>query len=244
MAVTYYNQSVLGGTSAPRYADPLVTGKANSDGLYPWSTFRARLATYDGSVVNTDISGQVSNIYNFLLFTSDVPTYGYAGGGFDPLIPVTAIRPSKQVGSSAALDTPFFKITPGGADVTVSAGQVGLGYVSTGAASPNDYIYAPGFPAVAQAVLSFGGPAEVYVVANGAVISSPVSLQNWSEVTAGTDSPDISGFLPVVLIYSDYTKAIRDAGNIIVNTAAPVGAKYQVVGLYSTYPQNALKVKI
>ena len=36
MALNYYiNQSVLGGTSAPRYSDPLVTGAPNQVvGLY------------------------------------------------------------------------------------------------------------------------------------------------------------------------------------------------------------------
>ena len=231
-SVNYYiNQSVLGGTSAPRYADPLVTGAANADGLYPWSNFRARFAYLipEGAIItDTEIfAGQKAHL---LLFTSDIPAMGYVSlytNGV-PLLPMT---PSAQVAVSGA--AAFFKTTAtGGTDVTVSAGQVGVGYVATGAASPNAYIGATGFPAVTTSRGTDIAGAELWVWANSPNIASPISFQNWDAVVTATAKA--SGFLPIILRYSDYTQAIRDAGNIVISTSpGQAGATFQVVGLYS-----------
>ena len=234
MAVTYYNQTVLGGTSYPRYADPLVTGKSNADGLYPWSTFRARFATYSAGAVDASTNSTFATTYNILLFSSDIPAAGYLAPGATgaPGIPVT---PAAKVGVAG---TPaFFKATPGGTDVTVAAGQVGVGYVYNALATTdaNKNIYVAGFP-VAVASYALPVAVELNVWTNSPNICSPVSFQNWDAqaVVLPTEAERLaSGALPIVLLFTDYTQAIRDAGNIIVNTAAPIGSTYQVVGLYS-----------
>ena len=236
MAINYYiNQSVLGGTSAPRYADPLVTGAPNQDGLYPWSSFRARLGTITaGAFVPAPLTefGNDTRV-NLLLFTSDVVvsgslsetlTTGPINQGF--------ITPALQVGVAG---TPaFFKTLPSAsADVTVSAGQVGAGYVATGTAAPNDYISTTGFPAQFPFVGTTGtfNTFEASIIANSATICSPVSTLNPNPVAADAAT---CGFLPIILLYSAYTQAIRDAGNVYVATnATRLGVRYQVVGLYS-----------
>ena len=239
MAINYYiNQSVLGGTSAPRYPDPLVTGAPNQDGLYPWSSFRARLGTITaGAFVPTvGTALDAGDTINLLLFTSDVP----AGGSLVETPAAAAVvtqgllAPTTAVGGAGVLA--FFKTTQlGGTDVTVSAGQVGVGYVITGAAAPNASISATGFPATAG--VSVNGAAntfDVLATANGAVVSSPVSTLNFGALTADAAT---CGFLPIVLDYAAYTQAIRDAGNVYVATAVlSKDVKYMVVGLYSRTP--------
>ena len=236
-SINYYiNQSVLGGTSAPRYSDPLVTGAPNQDGLYPWSSFRARLGTISSAGRFSQFAGGTYTAglkINFLLFTSDVPIDGWVSEtlGTGP-INQGFITPALQVG---VIGTPaFFKTLPSAsADVTVSAGQVGAGYVATGTAAPNNYISATGFPSVVAATGQAAATATIdaIVTANGAVVSSPVSTLNFGALTADAAT---CGFLPIVLLYSAYTQAIRDAGNVYVATAAlSKDVKYQVVGLYS-----------
>ena len=229
MAVTYYNQTVLGGTSYPRYADPLVTGKSNADGLYPWSTVRARLASYTAGsgLVTSSINPAGGKQVNLLLFSSDIPASGYiapaaTGLSVATLAPTATVDTISSGGANA-----FFRATPGGTEVVVAAGQVGVGYVYNALATTDadKNIYVAGFPAVVASVTA--ASAELWVWSNSPNISSPVSFQNWDTATAA------SGALPIVLLYTDYTQAIRDAGNIIVNTAAPIGATYQVVGLWS-----------
>ena len=240
MAVTYYNQTVLGGTSYPRYADPLVTGKSNADGLYPWSTVRARLASYNGSAVDAtyDISAGGKNV-NLLLFSSDIPAAGYIAPAATS-IPAGTLAPTASVSTiSSGGANAFFRATPGGTEVVVSAGQVGVGYSYNAAATTtaDQNIYVAGFPAfVAAPSAATVTPLELWVWANSPNICSPVSFQNWDAQAGLTTVAErtASGALPIVLLYSNYTQAIRDAGNIIVNTAAPIGSTYQVVGLYST----------
>jgi hypothetical protein len=238
MAVNYYiNQTVLGGTSAPRYSDPLVTGAPNADGLYPWSSFRARLGTITAGAfepVGADLNA--GDTINLLLFTSDVP----AGGSLVETPAAAAIvtqgllAPTTAVGGAAALA--FFKTTStGGTNVTVSAGQVGVGYVITGAAAPNAAISTTGFPAtVGVGVNGAADTFDLLVTANGATIASPVSTLNFGALTADAAT---CGFLPIILDYAVYTQAIRDAGNVYTATeATTLGVRYLVVGLYSLTP--------
>ena len=232
MSLNYYiNQTVLGGTSAPRYSDPLVTGAPNEYGLYPWSNFRARFATYSSEFVSPDIELEGGDTVYLLLFTSDIPAIGYVADASDGA-PQAIVSPSAKVGISGP--PAFFKTAAtGGTDVTVSAGQVGVGYVATGAAAPNAYIATTGFPANVDVTGSPFEPAEIWVWANSPNICSPISFQNWD--TVATATAKASGFLPIILRYSDYTQAIRDAGNVVISTdpAQPnFGATYQVVGLY------------
>jgi hypothetical protein len=236
MAVTYYNQTVLGGTSYPRYADPLVTGKSNADGLYPWSTVRARLASYNGSVVDaTYDTGAGGQNINILLFSSDIPAAGYIAPAATS-IPAGTLAPTASVSTiSSGGANAFFRATPGGAVVTVAAGQVGVGYSYNAAATTtaDQNIYVAGFPAAA--VVGSVDSAELWAWSNSPNISSPVSFQNWDAQAGLTTEAErlASGALPIVLLYTSYTQAIRDAGNIIVNTAAPIGSTYQVVGLWA-----------
>jgi hypothetical protein len=236
MALNYYiNQTVLGGTSAPRYSDPLVTGAPNADGLYPWNSFRARLGAI-GSGAFAPFAGGTYTAgikINFLLFTSDVPVSGWVSenrttGPYNQGF----ITPSLKVGVAG---TPaFFKTLPSSStDVTVSAGQVGVGYVATGAAAPNDYISVTGFPASLDSVgvTSTTTGIDANVTANGAVVSSPVSTLKFTALTADAAT---CGFLPIILYYANYTQAIRDAGNVFISTnALTLDVKYQVVGLFS-----------
>jgi hypothetical protein len=234
MAVTYYNQTVLGGTSAPRYPDPTVTGAPNADGLYPWSTFRARFAEYspvNGGVFTDVVEFEGGDTVYLLLFTSDIPAIGYVAAAPDGA-PRAIVSPSAKVGISGP--PAFFKTAAtGGTDVTVSAGQVGVGYVATGAAAPNAYIAATGFPANVDVTGSPFEPAEIWVWANSPNICSPISFQNWD--TVATATAKASGFLPIIIRYSEYTQAIRAAGNVVISTdpaQSNFGATYQVVGLY------------
>jgi hypothetical protein len=241
-SINYYiNQSVLGGTSAPRYSDPLVTGAPNQDGLYPWSSYRARLGNTSATpgkftpTVGTTLDA--GDTINLLLFTSDVPAGGSLVETLAPGAVVTQglLAPTTAVGGALALA--FFKTTStGGTNVTVSAGQVGVGYVITGAAAPNAAISTTGFPA--SVGVGVNGTAantfDLLVTANGATIASPVSTLNFGALTADAAT---CGFLPIILLYSDYTQAIRDAGNVFVATEATTkDVKYQVVGLYSRTP--------
>jgi hypothetical protein len=226
---TYSSKSVLGGTSYRRYPDPLVSGGANEDGLYPWSAFRARLAASitDGEIVYlTDYPK--SSAFVFLFFTSDIPAVARL---------TVQINGSPAVGLNGYISpfvkVPFFDASAGGANVNVPAGKVGFGYVAAGGPAPNDNIYTSGFPATATALRSAVDEfTDAVVFANAPDLCSPISLQNWD--TAVAASASVSGALPIILAYTSYTQAIRDAGNLYVApSGATKGVNYQVVGLYS-----------
>jgi hypothetical protein len=224
MAVTYYNQTVIGGTPAKRYPDPLVTGKANGDGLYPWSVFRAFFA----EIVDNRVLpfGAPISYPEFLLFTSDVLAVGY----------VQDVGNNSNEGYvTPSLAVSFFQEKAGGAPVVSPAGKVGDGYVATGSAAPDDYIRATGFTATVPFPAITFDSAYLVIYTNSANISSPISMSNWATVVIAT--ADASGALPIIIPYTQYTTAIRDAGNVFVATAGPAaGAAYQVVGLCDPNP--------
>lgn len=209
----YGTEKVFGGTSYSRDTDPIVSGKANSLGLYPWSAFRAALGTGTATSFSLLASVAKTDTVDILLFTSDVLAQGSIVAS--DVILTAALRPVASV--------PFFDATAGGADLVVPVGKVGQGYVATGEAAPNNYIECSGFPVSGVTATAQSGLIEAAILANSANISSPVSRQDWA--TASADS----GALPVILDYTDYTVAIRDAGNKIVTAG---GIVYQVVGLY------------
>ena len=219
MALNYYiNQTVLGGTSNPRYPDPLVTGAPNEYGLYPWSTFCARVSTITDGVVET--YAVTISAPEILLFISDELATGYfqdvTAGGVEALL-------------SPAPSASFFLKAPAGSVVTRSAGEVASGYVATGAAAPNDYISTAGFTATGPATITVDAT-NIIAFANSPNICSPISFLNWD--TAVTATAKASGALPIILLYTAYTQAIRDAGNIVVSASGPTeGVTYQVVGL-------------
>lgn len=223
MAINYYaNQTVLGGTSYPRYPDPLVTGAPNADGLYPWSTFCARVSTISNGVVQT--ANVTIAAPELLLFISDELATGY----FQDVV----------VGNVEALLSPapsasFFLDAPAGTPVTRSAGQVARGYVSNGSAN----IATTGFTATGPAAVIITVDAtNIVAFANSPNICSPISFLNWDSAVKATAAA--SGALPIILIYTDYTQAIRDAGNIVVSASGPTeGVTYQVVGLINPNTQ-------
>ena len=223
MALNYYaNQTVLGGTSYPRSPDPLVTGAPNADGLYPWSAFRARVSNIvDGEVVT--LASTISAPY-ILLFISDEVSTGYFQD-----VATSAVESPLEPAPSAG----FFLNAPAGSVVTRSAGQVASGYVATGTAN----IATTGFTATGLAAIT-ADATNLIVFANSPNICSPISFQNWD--TVDTATAVASGALPIILLYSSYTQAIRDAGNIFVATAGgATGATYQVVGLIDPDPPRA-----
>jgi hypothetical protein len=217
-------QGVFGGTSYKRYSDPSVLGAGNEYGLYPWSAFRALLATYNGSAVAFG-AADANDVINLLLFTSDIPALGFSVDVTLGTVGSGSLTASASVGGAAGLA--FFRTTAAGAtSVSVEAGEVGRGYVATGTSAPNDYIYCTGFPATitlpALPATSAAG-VELIVLANSSTIASPVSFLR--PVTAAATT----GSRPIILLYSNYTQAIHDAGNVITIS----GVDYQVVGLYS-----------
>jgi hypothetical protein len=197
-------EKVLGGTRATRYPDPFVKGTANAYGLYPWSVFTAMLGT--GTATSFTALSSVSKAAQpLLLFLSDILATGTITD--TDYTVAGSVKPLLSVG--------FFDATVGGSDLVVPVGKVGQGYVGTVACS--------GFPAVAETG-AIAGAALITVFANSPNIASPISLQDWALPTSD------SGALPVILRYSDYTAAIRDADNQI-KTAG--GVTYQIVGLHN-----------
>jgi hypothetical protein len=210
MAITS-NKQVFAGTSFERYTDPLKQGKADGKGLYPWSTFRARLGTGTDTTFTALASVADNAVINLLLFTSDILAFG-------AVIDASSTTSVPVIGLPApVLSVPFLDATSGGSDLSVPVGVVGQGYVGT--------VECSGFPAqVTIASAATSTLTDVFVLANGGVVNSPVSLLNWAAAAT------TSGALPVILSSANYTAVIRDAGNRIVTTG---GIVYQVVGLYA-----------
>ena len=221
MALNYYaNQTVLGGTSNPRYPDPLVTGAPNEYVLYPWSAFRARVSTINAGVVET--AAVTISSPEILLFISDELATGY----FQDVTTGAVEAPLAPAPSAS-----FFLSAPAGSVVTRPAGQVASGYVATGSAN----IATTGFTATGPATITVDAT-NIIVFSNSPNICSPISFQNWD--TVATATAKASGALPIILLYTAYTQAIRDAGNIVVSASGPTqGATYQVVGLIYPNPR-------
>jgi hypothetical protein len=203
----YGTEKVFGGTSYSRDTDPIVSGKANSLGLYPWSAFRARLGTGTDTTFTALTSLADNAVVSLLLFTSDVLAIGAvvdaAGTAGTPITGLIA----------PALSVAFFDATNGGSDLSV--------YVGSGATA----VECAGFPATVTVTAASTTVTDILVLANSPNISSPVSLQNWA-----SSPTSAAGALPVILSQANYSIAIRDAGNQIVTSG---GTVYQVVGLYA-----------
>lgn len=209
-------EKVFGGTSYSRDTDPIVSGKANSLGLYPWSAFRARLGTGTDTTFTALTSLTDGTVLSLLLFTTDVLAFGFTVDVANATTgsPITGLV-------SPALSVGFFDATNGGSDLSVPVGAVGSGYVGSGATA----VACTGFPATCTVTVASAGATDLLILANGANISSPVSLQNWA-----SSPTSAAGALPVILSQANYSIAIRDAGNQIVTSG---GTVYQVVGLYA-----------
>jgi hypothetical protein len=215
---------VLGGTTYKRYPDPASPGTANSLGLYPWSVFKAPICAWNG-VDSPTLVPDLSNYdgVHLLLFISDIPA----------LLELRATDTAAKLqfsapGTANTLSVPFLFTTLGGTTPsTISTqGKVISGY--TGAFAE---VYCTGFPASgevsapgAEGVASY---TEVICIANGPVISSPVSSLyiEYKQSSADGFSP-----VPIIIGFLEYTAAIRDAGNLITLSD---GSLYQVVGLWN-----------
>lgn len=217
------SKSVLGGSSYPRYSDPLVSGAPNQYGLYPWSVFKARLSVLSGvggtvSATNTLVT---TNAVNLLLFTSDVPAIAQVN------IIDTASAATPQLNYAInATSAPFLYTTSGGSTAATPAyGQVAQGFAGTAKDIP-----CSGF--AASVTLAFAGGSadesvDVLVWANSPNICSPVAPNNPAGVLASA-SPTAP--TPIILRNADYAASIRDADNLFTDAA---GILYIVVGLYA-----------
>ena len=244
MATTYSGtQRVFGGTRYRRFSDPLPSGGPSSYGLYPWSTFKARLgSTASGSFVSANNTAIPDGyIVNLLIFSSDIPAVA-SGRVTDT---TTNLQYFNDVENRVSV--PYFVTVAGGATPAVApAGTAGLlGSVVTGYAGVSAVatsVPCSGFPARFTALPAGTAPGsnanitDLIVHANGAVISSPVSQNIVGTADAGSTLQPI----PVILLNSDYTNAIRFSGSTsataqygdnVILTAA--GLLWQVVGLYT-----------
>ena len=223
-------EKVLGGTTYKRYPDPNVSNLPNEYGLYPWSSFRARLGQFDGNGVIQASPIENLGLTNGLLFLSDAPSIVRAG--FD------AGGPYYYADGDAALSFELgvqgLVTQPGGTtNVELNAfGKVAKGY--TGAASD---VYCTGFlvylylfvPTVEDEYTPF-----VEVTANSPVINSPISGNSDTRKRFPVSKTG-TGVTPIILKSTDYTEAIK-ANNNVITCDDPIGTfasvSYVVVGLW------------
>jgi len=222
---------ILGGTRYKRYPDPNVSNLPNEFGLYPWSSFRARLGQFDGSgVIQRSEIADVGKS-NGLLFLSDAPSIvraGYDVGGPFYYSDGDAVL-SFELGVQGLVTQPG-----GTTNVELNTfGEVAKGY--TGAASD---VYCTGFLVYLYLFAPIEPPPDDYALfvealANGPVINSPISgsdaRKSFPVSKTGT------GVTPIILKSTDYTNAIK-ANNNVITCADPEGAftsvSYVVVGLW------------
>jgi hypothetical protein len=217
------SKSVLGGTSYPRYSDPLVSGAPNQFGLYAWSVYKARLSVLSGvgGTVSATSTLVTTNAVSLLLFTSDVPAIAQIN------ITDTAATAPPQLNYAANATTASFLYTTSGGSTTATPayGQVAQGFAGTA-----KNISCSGFAASVTLAFAGGSAAEavdVLVWANSPNICSPVAPNDPAGVLA---SATPTAPTPIILRNSDYATSIREADNLIVDAA---GKSYIVVGLYA-----------
>jgi hypothetical protein len=233
MATTYNGTTrVFGGTRYRRFSDPLPSGGPSSYGLYPWSTFKARLgSTATGEFVSADNTAIAdATLVNVLIFSSDIPAVATAR-----VTDTTAITQYFNDVENR-VSVPFLVTVAGGATPAAAdfLGKVVTGYAGVSGAATS--VPCSGFPA--QFLPTPSGSAgdadltDLIVYANSPTICAPVS-QN----VVGSGS--LLQPIPVILLNSDYTNAIRFSGSTaataqygdnVILTAA--GKLWQVVGLW------------
>jgi len=218
---TQGTEKVLGGTPYKRYPDPASPGTPNAYGLYPWSVFTAPICDFNGVDIPTPIP-ELSNygIVYLLLFTSDVPAI------LEFRATDTGTNLQFSAGGVNGLTFPTLYTTPGqnGTPATIPIqGKIISGY--TGALGD---VYCTGFPASGDVVAPGSGTdfyTEVICIANGPVISAPVSsLSLGYKQNNNAFAP-----VPVIIRWDSYTVALRDGGNLITTND---GSLYQIVGLW------------
>jgi len=241
MASTTYSgtQRVFGGTRYRRFSDPLPSGGPSSYGLYPWSTFKARLGSIaTGEFVSANNTAIPDGyIVSLLIFSSDIPAVA-SGRVTDT---ATSLQYSNDVENRVSV--PFLVTVAGGATVAAAdfLGKVVTGFAGVSGAATS--VPCSGFPARFTAVPPQGattGDADItdlIVHANSPTICAPVSQNIVGTADAGSTLQPI----PVILLNSDYTNAIRFSGstaataqygdNVILTSTG--GKLWQVVGLYT-----------
>jgi hypothetical protein len=221
------SNTVLGGTSLPRYPDPLVRGIPNEYGLYPWSVIDASLVSLSGSgeIISSSFTAASATI-PLLLFTSDIPV-SLAGRILPTVPPFIGTNPMPQTYYeqtqvfSTNLFTELHTESGGSTDVVVTVGKVAQGYVGT--------VYCSGFPA-ALGISTYGltaseGDPLPYLI-NFRAIAKGAVIDGVPFFVSTLPSFFQSG---VILRASDYTQAIYDAGNVIQTPTVTA----QVVGLWA-----------
>lgn len=216
MPIQYY-----GGKPYPRVTDPPIKGVANARGLYPWTTLYARLSYIDAGEVKAS-SGFVNGAFgaevkaNLLLFLADIPGIAQL-----KCYHTDATNAPRFNDITNELGVPFLFTTSGGA---VEVALANVGEVAIGYSGADTTVRVSGFPAktyfrVSGNAAQTTDEASILVWGNG-VISSPVSQNKDSGSTVAPQ--------PIVLLYSDYTQAIKDNANVINDG----GNLYLVVGLH------------
>lgn len=220
---------VKAGTPVPRY--PLTKGIPDPRGLYPWSVLEARLCTLaEGepppSPVNTLENG---DLIRLLVFTCDVPLIfkGITGKGAGTTSPYVFDIPNAYDSTPLLVNEETGPAT----DATIqSYGQVFRGYTAT------NRVLCSGFgSADAQVYVNGGGTSvaascDVQVFASGDTLCSPIGA-------AYHGASVYPGLSPIILLESDYTQAIRDNDNLILDAAVPPDTYgYIVVGLWAPAP--------
>jgi hypothetical protein len=220
------------GKPYPRVLDPKPSGVANPRGLYRWSTFFAGLVSIDkGGLLDSDSSSLTNNAVQMLLFTNDIPvvaqTFVYDVN--------TDLCNTIAMSNRVTLDSAFIGNAPSGlvGPVTITNyGEVLKGYTTSGIAvsgfpvQPGTTIKAPlsGTVVDGAVVAGVAGKVAVLCVANGAVASGVVGAAFTSKGVFSTAAPT-----PIILAVGDYTQAIKDNDNLLVDADGYVA---QVVGLY------------
>jgi len=216
-------EKVLGGTPAKRYPDPVVKNTANANGLYPWSAFRAPLVRIaDGTI---EVQDNLDGAYiEFLLFTSDLPAICW-------LVAETISPPYVQFFNYVENNTIFQQLLqePFASPLAAASniGQVLQGYLAN-----TDRVRCTGFAARVQTPVTTpygaaeGAITKYYVtcIANAATVSSPISFSQPFQPQGTLSAPE-----PVICRVRDYTQAMKDAGNIFVDSS---GGVCLIVGLW------------
>ncbi len=219
-------QKVLGGTRAQRYPDPKISNRPNQFGLYQWSVYKARLSVLGQGTIAAESGITSGDTLNLLLFASDIPAITQVNYNQSAGIDVGEVLAQYFPNSTKAVFT--YTESAGTTDVDVFYGQPAQGYVGTAKT-----IRCTGFPSTATTAFGGTGDAEsvdVLLWANSATICSPVSPNNPAGVAYSDDPLVPTAPQPIILHNADYTQAIVDANNLIVDSA---GKYYVVVGLYT-----------
>ena len=222
-------QKVLGGTPAKRYPDPLVTNTPNAYGLYPWSAFRAPLVIITGEGQIEVVDGIEPSYIDLLLFTSDLPAICWLVAETSNSPPV--VQFFNYVENNTVCQ--FLVAQPVGSSglaTVANIGQVLQGYVGN---LYGEYVFCTGFNARVQNPVTTpygsgeGVVSKYYVtcIANAATISSPISYSQPFQPQGTLSAPE-----PVIVRADAYTQAMKDAGNIFVDSS---GGVCLIVGLWA-----------